>query len=187
MLQSLEPLRARARTLGKALIEELGGPVLVARETIEGDLSFADPDQEDDRNPILRPGSTLLLDVRITPRERLTGPRRADRLALAEEKVVLLDAGKKTGVITVGRAPENDLVLKDPSVSSSHARLHPVPGTDWCFVVDLGSRNGTAHNDARLRRGQRAELQSGDEIAFGRQVFVFLHPRDAYSYLTGTL
>lgn len=185
MLQPLEPLRQRVRKTGADVIEALGWPVLVARDTIEGDLSFADPDQDEVTNPILRPGSTLLLQVRVTARERMTAPRRAGRKALPDERYVVLEP-RANGVLSVGRSAENDLVLKDPSVSSNHARLHPVPGTDWCFVVDLGSRNGTAHNDARLVRGDRAELLSGDEVAFGRQVFVFLTPPDLYRYLSGT-
>ena len=186
MSKPLAALRERVREVGADLVEELGWPVLVARETIEGDLSFADPDQPDTTSPILRPGATLLLQVRVTARERLTAPRRAGRKALPEERYVVLEP-RANGVLTVGRAADNDLVLKDPSVSSHHARLHPVAGTGWCFVVDLGSRNGTAHNDARLIRGERAELLSGDEVAFGRQVFVFLTPPDLYRYLSGTL
>jgi hypothetical protein len=185
-LEPLEPLRAEAKKKGKAAIEALGAPVLVARETIDGDLSFADPDADELTSPVLRPGATLLLSVRLSARERLTRPIAAGRTRLPEERYLVLTAGP-AGAITVGRLPENDLVLKDPSVSSRHARLHPVPNTDWCFLVDLGSRNGTAHNETRLRRNERAELQSGDEVAFGRQVFVFLKADDLYRYLMGTL
>lgn len=188
MFQPLEPMRRRAAAEGASLADTIRWPVLVARETIEGDLSFRDPEDFDQPTmpPPLRPGSTLLLSVRVTAGERMRAPRRGDRKPLPEEQFAVLDPGPK-GTITVGRSPENDLVLRDPTVSSLHARLHPVPATEWCFVVDLGSRNGTAHNDARTVRNGRAELQSGDEIAFGRHVFVFLTAKDFYRYLVGTL
>jgi hypothetical protein len=67
------------------------------------------------------------------------------------------------GWITVGRAPNSDIVLDEPFVSSTHARLRP---RDQVYVVeDLGSTNGTFVNekavteaplrlDARLRIGE---------------------------------
>jgi hypothetical protein len=63
--------------------------------------------------------------------------------------------------VTVGRADDNDLVLRDPKVSRYHAQLAP-EGSAW-RVVDLGSTNGTRVNGKRV--GQ-AILASGDEISF---------------------
>lgn len=45
---------------------------------------------------------------------------------------------------TVGRLPENDLVLAHPYVSRRHAEI--VVADEGCFVVDLGSRHGTFIN-----------------------------------------
>jgi hypothetical protein len=67
------------------------------------------------------------------------------------------------GWITVGRAPTSDIVLDEPFVSSTHARL--VPRDQMYVVEDLGSTNGTFVNDkivteaplrldARLRIGE---------------------------------
>lgn len=45
-------------------------------------------------------------------------------------------------IITIGRAPDNDIILNDSSVSRSHARLSLMPG-GRLFLVDCTSANGT--------------------------------------------
>lgn len=45
-------------------------------------------------------------------------------------------------VVTVGRSPENTVVLEEPNVSGVHARITVTP--DEIIVEDLGSTNGTA-------------------------------------------
>jgi hypothetical protein len=86
-------------------------------------------------------------------------PFRALRLtpvAGAGSSVVVRD-----GPLTVGRATENDLVLRDAEVSRFHARIAPAAG-EW-QVVDLGSTNGTWVNGERVRQ---AALRPGDTVAF---------------------
>ena len=61
--------------------------------------------------------------------------------------------------LTVGRAPDNDIVLDEPNVSRHHAEL--VDGTPP-VVRDLGSRNGTRVGDRLVRR---SELAPGAAIA----------------------
>ncbi len=51
---------------------------------------------------------------------------------------------------SIGRAPENDLVLDNVRVSRSHARLYR-QGTQW-ILEDLGSRNGTLVNGKAISR-----------------------------------
>jgi hypothetical protein len=64
-------------------------------------------------------------------------------------------------VVSVGRAADNDLILRDPEVSRHHARLF-LHGTTW-RVVDLGSTNGTRVNGERVRQ---AVFTAGDTIDF---------------------
>tara|TARA_Y100001960_G_C14764463_1_gene876084 strand:+ start:1055 stop:2590 length:1536 start_codon:yes stop_codon:yes gene_type:complete len=53
------------------------------------------------------------------------------------------------GIITIGRAPDNDIVLdKDAKVSRHHARL--VPKDDGYILEDTGSLNGTKVNGVRV-------------------------------------
>ncbi|RMF46724.1 MAG: FHA domain-containing protein, partial [Bacteroidetes bacterium] len=67
-----------------------------------------------------------------------------------------------TAPITIGRAPDNTLVISDPTVSSRHARLY-LQGMQW-YVQDLGSTNGTFVNDARVTQHP---VQIGDKIRVG--------------------
>ena len=69
-------------------------------------------------------------------------------------------------VITIGRAPENDLVIPDEGVSRHHARLTR-QGNNW-VLQDLGSRNGTIIN--RQRISAPVFLTPGSQVAFGPDV-----------------
>jgi hypothetical protein len=74
---------------------------------------------------------------------------------------------------TVGKAPENDIVLdSDPTASHLHAILERFPAA-WC-VTDLGSSNGTWVNGERIWSSRR--LRHGDEIRVGQTRLIF---RDA--------
>ncbi len=64
---------------------------------------------------------------------------------------------------TVGRGDQNDLVIRDSSVSSRHCEIL-VYGYD-VIVIDLNSSNGTFINGLRLK-GQ-AQLKSGQVVGFG--------------------
>ncbi len=65
-------------------------------------------------------------------------------------------------LVTVGRAPENTIVLDDNSVSSRHAEIRAV-GQGY-LLRDLGSTNGTRVNGNGARE---IILRPGDHIRFG--------------------
>jgi VWFA-related protein len=70
--------------------------------------------------------------------------------------------------LTIGRGPENALVLADPLVSRRHARIMLEDGAYW--VEDLESRNGTLVNgEETARRALAAE----DEITIGGASLAF--------------
>jgi pSer/pThr/pTyr-binding forkhead associated (FHA) protein len=56
----------------------------------------------------------------------------------------------KKSELTVGRKPENDLVIDNPAVSGRHCRIFK-EGKSY-FVEDLKSTNGTFMRDRRLER-----------------------------------
>ncbi len=68
-------------------------------------------------------------------------------------------------VFTLGRAPDNDLVLNYPTVSNHHARLEQRGALYQ--VIDLGSTNGTAVNGQRLAPQQPQPLKPGDILRIG--------------------
>lgn len=72
------------------------------------------------------------------------------------------------GSYTVGRARENDLVLKDIAASRKHLRLEV--SNQGARLVDLGSGNGTKVNG---KRAGEVELRHGDTIEIGGSVLVF--------------
>ncbi|MGH2363339.1 MAG: FHA domain-containing protein [Chloroflexota bacterium] len=64
---------------------------------------------------------------------------------------------------TLGRAPDNTIVLGDQAVSAHHAAIRHQHGQWW--LEDLLSTNGTAVNDRRL--SQPGILNAGDVVQLG--------------------
>ncbi|MEM9016155.1 MAG: FHA domain-containing protein, partial [Verrucomicrobiota bacterium] len=70
--------------------------------------------------------------------------------------------------ITIGRGPDNDVVLDHVSMSGSHAVIQNLEGTFQ--VNDLGSTNGTFVNGDQITE---AVLSHGTRIMFGNVDAVF--------------
>ena len=68
-------------------------------------------------------------------------------------------------VLTIGRAPDNRLVLQDAQASSHHAEIRP--DAQGYLLVDVNSRNGTFVNEQRLMAQTPRLLISGDVIRIG--------------------
>jgi pSer/pThr/pTyr-binding forkhead associated (FHA) protein len=64
--------------------------------------------------------------------------------------------------LTLGRAEDNLLVIRDPRVSRAHARI-VADGDGWA-VEDAGSSNGTFVDGAQVRR---ARLERGQTLTLG--------------------
>src|SRR5438270_10008145 len=79
------------------------------------------------------------------------------------------------GSTTIGRAPDNDLVLHQPSVSRHHARFDV--GAGGVSVVDLGSANGTTVNGAELEPRIPRALDPGAAVTIGPYSLVLRLPR----------
>lgn len=76
------------------------------------------------------------------------------------------------GVIVAGREPDVHMRLNDPLVSRRHARFELRP--DGWYVLDLGSRNGSAWNGQRLAPAQAVRLRPGDVLQFGNAFLTVL-------------
>jgi hypothetical protein len=68
-----------------------------------------------------------------------------------------------TRPVTIGRAPDCDCHLTEPSVSRRHAQLRRVDET-W-LLRDLGSSNGTRLNGMRVT--EEIEVRPGDQLSLG--------------------
>jgi len=75
--------------------------------------------------------------------------------------------------LVVGRQPDCDLVIDEPSASKRHAALRWDREKDRCIVRDLGSTNGTFINGTMRVRGEMP-LKDGDVVAFGEANYWFL-------------
>ena len=94
-----------------------------------------------------------------------------ERFGPTGHDLVVLDETRPS--ISVGKSPENDLVLDgDPAVSRVHARLERV-GPAWC-ITDLGSTNGTTVNGERLFAPR--SIFDRDEVLMGRTRLVLRDP-----------
>src|SRR5437773_6841789 len=81
----------------------------------------------------------------------------------------------KTPVVNIGRADYNDLVVPDPSVSTSHAKLQRREGV-W-VLVDLDSTNGTFVDGEQVKGD--APLAPGATVRLGDVQLVFEPSDDA--------
>lgn len=84
--------------------------------------------------------------------------------------------------LQVGRLPDNDLVIDDPSVSKRHAVLRWDSMARRCVVTDLGSRNGTTI-DADFVRDPNTMLGDGAMLSFGDAEFCFLETQSLLAML----
>jgi FHA domain len=86
--------------------------------------------------------------------------------------------------LSVGRQPDSDLMLEDPSVSKRHATLRWDAASARCTIEDLGSTNGTFLN-ASIRLKRETTLKNGDILSFGEVQYWFLLTDTLHEKLMG--
>jgi hypothetical protein len=90
----------------------------------------------------------------------------------------------KVGLNTVGRAPENDVVVADAFISRRHCAILVHSGR-VCELHDIASKNGTFLNGAKL--GGPTPLKTGDQIRICERNFLFVSRHDKRRGLGATL
>src|SRR5262245_17892535 len=78
-------------------------------------------------------------------------------------------------LITVGRAPDNDVVVPDASISRFHAYVKEGADGQW-LIQDAGSTNGTHVNGNAVPRqgsGSPIALKTGDDVRLGQVELTF--------------
>ncbi len=85
--------------------------------------------------------------------------------------------------LSVGRLPDCDVVVDDPSVSKHHATLSWDETLLQGLVTDLQSSNGTQVNgvDAIVPTA----VHDGDEVCFGEARFLFMRSKTFHARLAG--
>ena len=81
------------------------------------------------------------------------GPRSGEEIAV------------RSPVLTIGKGSQNDVVLADDSVSTTHARLEYATG--YWRLTDLGSTNGTYVDNTRLAPDVPTPVGYGAQVRFG--------------------
>ncbi len=71
----------------------------------------------------------------------------------------------KGSAITIGRAPDNDIVINHPAVSGHHLRFGISAGETT--IIDLNSTNGTQMNGAQITPNFPKPIHSGDVLRIG--------------------
>jgi len=84
--------------------------------------------------------------------------------------------------LVMGRQPDCDVVIDEPSASKRHAALRWDRAGNRCIVRDLGSTNGTFINGTMKVRGEMP-LRDGDVIGFGEAHYWFLLAETLHSRL----
>jgi hypothetical protein len=73
---------------------------------------------------------------------------------------------------SLGAGPDNTIVLKDPFVSSRHARIR-WDGAGW-WIEDQGSRNGTLLNGTQVPPHSPTAVPPGGWVQVGGMTFILL-------------
>jgi ABC-type multidrug transport system ATPase subunit/CRP-like cAMP-binding protein/ABC-type multidrug transport system permease subunit len=88
--------------------------------------------------------------------------RRGNVQQFQNEAFALLTLSDERNELTIGRLPENDLVISDPQIAGVHARVRRLEGR-W-VIYDQDTATGTYVNRKRVKV---ADLEDGDEILIG--------------------
>lgn len=86
--------------------------------------------------------------------------------------------------ISVGRARNCDVVLRNPSVSKLHAHIRREPNGSW-VLIDVNSHNGTSIDGARVSPSQPVVLRIGEQVTFGGMVVRVVDAPQLYLVLLG--
>ncbi len=90
------------------------------------------------------------------------------RVVLTHEGAVIKEYPLDKERTVIGRKPQNDIQLDDPTVSGQHAAILMLQNA---YVEDLNSTNGVLLNGKRVTRRQ---LNHGDIIKIGRHELKFI-------------
>ncbi len=96
------------------------------------------------------------------------------KLVLKFENSVLTETPVGAKEVSIGRSPDNGLVIDNPAVSHYHARVFNEDGR--LMLEDFGSLNGTFVNGQRVKI---VSLKPGDSVAIGKHTIVVTESREA--------
>ena len=95
-------------------------------------------------------------------------------LVLKFENSVLAERPVDSQEVSIGRSPDNGIVIDNPAVSHYHARVFKEE--DRLMLEDFGSLNGTFVNGQRV---QMVTLKAGDSVGIGKHTILVADSRAA--------
>jgi predicted component of type VI protein secretion system len=102
------------------------------------------------------------------------------KLVLKFGNSVLREVTVGKSEVSIGRSPENAIVIDNPAVSHIHARVFNEEGR--LMLEDFGSLNGTFVNGQRVKM---VTLKAGDSVGIGKHIIVVSESRDLDDPSTG--
>jgi predicted component of type VI protein secretion system len=102
------------------------------------------------------------------------------KLVLKFENAVLREVPVGPKEVSIGRSPDNGLVIDNPAISHYHARVFEEDGR--LMLEDFGSLNGTFVNGQRVKM---VTLKPGDSVAIGKHTIVVSDSRDLDGFASG--
>ena len=103
------------------------------------------------------------------------------KLVLKFENSVLREVPVGTNEVSIGRSPENGIMIDNPAVSHFHARVFNEDGR--LMLEDFGSLNGTFVNGQRVKM---VTLKAGDSVGIGKHTIVISESRDLDGFAVGS-
>ena len=103
------------------------------------------------------------------------------KLILKFESAVIKEIPMTSSLVTVGRKPDNDVVIDHPAVSGHHCKI--MLQGDTYFVEDLNSTNGTLVNDKKIIK---AGIHDQDLIGIAKHSIQFVEDRSSISAAPAT-
>lgn len=103
------------------------------------------------------------------------------KLILKFENSVLKEVRVGSSEVSIGRSPENSLVIDNPAVSHYHARVFREEGR--LMLEDFGSLNGTFVNGQRVKM---VTLKPGDSVMVGKHTIVVTESSEPSGLVTWT-
>src|SRR5579872_2658036 len=94
------------------------------------------------------------------------------KLVLKFENAILTEVAVGAKEVSIGRSPDNGLVIDNPAVSHYHARVFQEEGR--LMLEDFGSLNGTFVNGQRV---QMMAINPGDSVGIGKHTILVADSR----------
>jgi pSer/pThr/pTyr-binding forkhead associated (FHA) protein len=167
---TLGELKSLVSFKGEVALERLyeADPVLVIRLNEESQVEMFN-------TPLSTPRPTESVPRAVDGTVVIEGTGLRDLVTRPASRVVRVKKTERNpfaGLVTIGRARNNDVRLFSDQISKMHGWLRQ--GPEGWVIKDHNSTNGTFVNGQRIQGGTEAPLRSGDELRLGDLGALFL-------------